>query len=73
MATYMREPGTADMAITESLQCDACTTFDSEGFAMPEGRCWTPLWQDGREWWVLEGIRPIDVCVICGTQLVGRK
>lgn len=71
MASYMRSKD--GLAIRESLQCDSCTDFDDEGFALPEGRCWVPVWavESTYQIGILAGRTP-DSCVVCGEALLGR-
>lgn len=74
MATYMRQTievlsGKIQTADRSTLQCDNCTEFDADGFALPEGRCWVPLWADGLEAPKPEGP---DRCSVCSVPLIGR-
>lgn len=68
MATYTYTPAETvggksfrniDLA---SLQHDWCSDFDANGFALPAGRCWSPVWS----------MRDGDPCAVCG-ELVNRR
>lgn len=79
MATFMRVAQKMGHRMTwrtdaATLQCDNCTDFDAEGFALPKGRCWVPMWSDGFRS-SIDGLTKIDnpdQCRICHRPLIGR-
>jgi len=68
MATYMRRKayyGTGDMPDVYTLRHDRCSDFDSQGFALPLGRCWVPIWTDDPA--------TRARCQRCGESMFGRE